>query len=300
MYVITGATGNSGHVVAQKLLTHGEKVRAIGRSAGRLELLTGLGAEPFVCDLTDRTALAKAFAGAEGVYAMVPPDTTAQDYRAHQDRVTDALAAAVAESKVTHVVTLSSVGADKSDKTGPVVGLHLLENKLNQISGLNVLHLRAGYFMENTLAQIGIIKAMGMVAGPLRGELELPLIATRDIGEAAGERLIRLDFSGPQTRELLGQRDVSMAEVAGIIGRAIGRPHLTYMRVPNEQVRESLIQMGMSKSTANLILEMSDALNSGHMAALEQRSPENTTPTSYEAFVKAEFVPRFLGRPATA
>jgi len=300
MYVVTGASGNSGHVVAEKLLARGQKVRVIGRSAERIQLLTALGAEPFVCDLTDRAALAKAFASAQGVYAMVPPDMAAPDYRAHQDRVTDALAAAIAEATVKHVVTLSSFGADKAEKTGPVVGLHLFEKKLNQIPGLNVLHLRAGYFMENTLAQIGIIKSMGVTAGPLRAELELPMIATRDIGAAAAERLLPLDFTGSQTRELQGQRDISMAEAAGIIGRAIGRPHLSYIRVPNADVRATFIQMGMSESTADLMLEMTDAINAGKMAALEKRSAENTTPTSYETFVKAEFVPRFLGKPATA
>ncbi len=300
MYVVTGATGNSGHVVAGYLLSRGKKVRAIGRSEERLQPLAARGAEPFVCDLADAAALAKAFAGAEGVYAMIPPKMDAENYRAHQDHIAAAIAAALAESRVKHVVSLSSFGADKNEKTGPVVGLHIMEEKLNQIPGLNVLHVRAGYFMENTLAQIGIIKLLGVTAGSLRPELEIPMIATRDIAAFAAERLARLDFSGAQTQELLGERDISMAEVAGIIGRAIGRPHLSYMRVPNEQVVEALTQMGASKSTADLMIQMSDAMNAGHMAALEKRSKENSTPTSYETFVKEEFAPRFLGKPVAA
>jgi uncharacterized protein YbjT (DUF2867 family) len=300
MYVVTGASGNSGHVVAERLLKAGKKVRAIGRSAERLQRLAKQGAEPFICDVTGRAALAKAFAGAEGVYAMVPPDESAEDYRANQDQITDALAAALTQAKVTHVVSLSSFGADKAAGTGPVVGLHDLENKLNQVPGLHVLHIRAGYFMENTLAQIGIIKAMGLMAGPLRAELKLPMIATRDIGAAAAERLLRLDFDGHRTAELLGERDVTMAEVAGIVGRAIGKPGLTYSQLPNEQVHGAMMQMGMSKSIADLIIEMAGALNSGHMAALEPRSPANTTATSYETFVTEMFLPRFKGIPATA
>jgi uncharacterized protein YbjT (DUF2867 family) len=300
MYVVTGATGHSGHIVAQRILKAGRKVRAIGRSAERLRFLAALGAEPCICALEDRAALTKALAGVEGVYAVVPPDMAAEDYRAHQDRITDALAAALAESKVKYVVTLSSVGADKAEGTGPVVGLHLFEEKLNRIPGLSSLHLRAGYFMENTLAQIGIIKDMGVAAGPLRAELELPMVATRDIAAAAADRLLRLDFSGSQTQELLGQRNISMAEVAGIIGRAIGRPHLGYTQLPVEQVRRAFVQMGMSNSVVELMLEMSDALNTGHMAAIETRSAENTTPTWYETFVKEEIVPRFLGKPVAA
>jgi uncharacterized protein YbjT (DUF2867 family) len=300
MYVVTGASGNSGHVVAEKLLKAGRKVRTIGRSAERLERLAAQGAEPFICDVTDRVALAKAFAGAEGVYAMVPPDETAQDYRANQDRVTNALARALTEAKVKHVVSLSSFGADKAEGTGPVVGLHELEKELNQIPGINVLHLRAGYFMENTFPQIGTIKAMGVMAGPLHAELNLPMIATRDIGTAAADRLLRLDFTGQRTAELQGERDITMAEVAGIVGQAIGKPALAYLQLPNDQVHKAMIQMGMSNSIADLIIEMAGAINSGHMAALENRSPANTTPTSYEAFVSESFLPRFKGVSAKA
>jgi uncharacterized protein YbjT (DUF2867 family) len=134
------------------------------------------------------------------------------------------------------VVTLSSIGADKTEKTGPVVGLHYLEQQLNGIEQLNVLHLRASYFMENTLAQIGIIRNTGMTVGPLRPDLKLPMIATRDIGEAAASALLNLDFRQKQTRELLGQRDINMSEVAQIIGKKIGKPDLRYTQAPDEQV----------------------------------------------------------------
>ena len=103
------------------------------------------------------------------------------------------------------MVTLSSIGADKTEKTGPVVGLHDLEQQLNGIEQLNVLHLRVqATLMENTLAQIGIIRGTGMTVGPLRPDLKLPMIATRDIGEAAVSALLKLDFRQKKTRELLG------------------------------------------------------------------------------------------------
>jgi uncharacterized protein YbjT (DUF2867 family) len=300
MYAITGATGNSGHVIVEKLLKAGKKVRAIGRSAENLKKLAALGAEPFVGSLEDRAAIAKAFAGVEGVYAMIPPVTGGEDYRAQQDRVSDSLSAAIAEAKVKHVVVLSSFGAGKTEGTGPVVGLHLLEEKLKRIAGLNVLNLRAGYFMENTLAQIGIIQTMGFAAGPLRADLKLPLIATRDIGAAAADALQRLDFNGSQVRELHGQRDVTMTEAAAIIGSGIGKPGLGYVHAPDDQVRAAMLGMGASANLIDLILEMAAALNRGHMAMLEKRTQQNTTPTSFETFVKEEFAPRFQGKPASA
>jgi uncharacterized protein YbjT (DUF2867 family) len=298
MYVVTGATGHTGNVVAKSLLTKGENVRVIGRNADRLKALAEKGAEPFAADLTDTASVTKAFARAKAVYVMMPPNLGSPDFRAFQNRVTDAIAAAVQRAGVTHAVTLSSIGADKPDKTGPVVGLHYLEQQLNRIDRLNVLHLRAGYFMENTLAQVGIIRTTGMAVGPLRPDLKLPMIATRDIGEAAANALLSLDFHKEQTRELLGQRDISMAEVAQIIGRAIGKPNLQYTQASDEQVRAALIQLGMSSNMADLILEMSAALNSGYMRALEQRSAQNTTPTSYETFAADEFVPLYEGKSA--
>jgi uncharacterized protein YbjT (DUF2867 family) len=300
MYVVIGASGNTGHVVAESLLEAGKQVRVVGRSADRLQRLAAKGAEPCICDLTDRLALAKAFSGAEGVYAMIPPNATSRDYRAAQDRVTDSIAAALEQSEVEYVVALSSFGADKKDKTGPVAGLHYLEQRLGEIASLNALYLRPGYFMENTLAQIGIIKAMGAAAGPLRGDLELPMIATQDIGEYAADALLGLEFSGHTTHELLGERDLTMAEAAAIIGRAIDNPGLSYMQLPPSQVRAAFVEMGMSENIADLILEMADALNSGHMAALEERSETNTTPTSYETWVDDEFIPRFTAKSTSA
>jgi len=293
MYVITGASGHTGTVAAKTLLARGHSVRVLGRNAEHLRPLTSKGAEQFLCDLTDTARLTKAFEGAQAVYALIPPNLKDNDYRGFQDRVSDAISAAVAASKVKFVVTLSSFGADKADNTGPVVGLHNLEWKLNLIQDVNVLHLRPGYFMENTLAQVGAIKAFGTGMGPLRSELRIPMIATRDVGVAAAEALLQLDFKGKQTRELLGQRDLTMPEAMTIIGKAVGKPDLGYVQAPDEQFEAAVVQMGFSQNTAELILEMAHAMNSGHMIALEPRSARNTTPTTFETFVEEEFVPAF-------
>ncbi len=296
MYVVLGATGNTGSVVAKTLLAKGEKVRVVGRNAARLEPFVKKGAEAFAADATDAAALARAFAGARAAYALIPPDLANPDYRAYQERVSDALAAAFKQAGVSHAVVLSSIGVDKPDKTGPVVSLHKLEKKLNAIANLNALHLRAGYFMENLLPQVGVIQNFGIVGGPLRADLPLPMIATQDIGAVAADALLKVDFRGKQTRELQGQRDVSYAEAAKIIGKAIGRPELGYVQLPAAQLKPAFLQMGMSESMADLLLEMAEALNSGYMRALEPRSPGNTTPTSIETFIAEEFVPRFQGK----
>jgi uncharacterized protein YbjT (DUF2867 family) len=213
--------------------------------------------------------------------------------------VQEALATAVEKNGVKYAVLLSSVGADKAEKTGPIVGLHRFEERLNRISGLNVLHLRAAYFMENTLGQAEAIQQMGYAAGPLRPEVKFPSIAATDIGAFAGDALLRLDFTGKQVQELLGQRDISYAEITRIIGKAIGKPDLNYVTLTREQFRGALIKhLGMAEAGANLMAEMAESLDSGYIHPMEARSPRNTTPTSYETFVAEKFLPRYRGKAA--
>jgi uncharacterized protein YbjT (DUF2867 family) len=300
MYVVTGATGHTGSVISKKLLALGKKVRVVGRSAERLSSLVSLGAEPFVGDITDKEAVAKAFTGAQAAYVMIPPDLANPDYPAYQDKVTDAVASGLENGALADVVVLSSFGADKPDKTGPIAGLHRMEERLKRISGLNALFLRAGYFMENTLAQAAVIQQMGATAGPLKPDLKIAMIATRDIGAFAADALLGLDFRGYQTQEVLGERDLTMAEATSLIGKEVGKPDLHYRQITYDQFRQVLMQMGASQSIADLFVEMSEALNSGHVRALEARSHRNTTPTSYEQFVREEFVPAYQATAAGA
>lgn len=293
MHVVIGASGNTGHIVATSLLTRGEKVRVVGRNSAHLQPLTAKGAEPFVADVTDAGALTKAFQGADSAYVMIPPNITSKDPLGYANRVSDAIAAAVKNSGTRNVVALSSIGAELSSGSGPVVGLHNLEQKLNQISSANVLFLRAGSFMENTLPQVNAIRQMGVVGDSVRADLKLPMIATRDIGAAAADALLHPNVRGKQTRELLGQRDLAYNEVAAIIGKAIGKPDLKYVQLPDDQFRGVLVQMGMSETMANLLVEMTQALNDGKMRALESRTSQNTTPTSYESFAAEVFVPAY-------
>jgi uncharacterized protein YbjT (DUF2867 family) len=249
MYVVLGASGNTGHVVANNLLAAGQKVRVVGRNSAHLQPLAAQGAETFIADVTDAAALAKAFHQADAAYVMIPPNPASTDPVGYSGRVSDAIAAAVQSAGTKNVVALSSIGADKASGTGPVLGLHNLEEKLNQISSTNVLHLRAGYFMENTLPQANAIRQAGNVVTPLRPDLKLSMIATRDIGAAATQALLHPSVHGKQTRELLGQRDLTYTEVATIIGPAIGKPGLKYVQLPDDQFRAVLVQMGMSTNS---------------------------------------------------
>jgi uncharacterized protein YbjT (DUF2867 family) len=296
MYVILGASGNTGSIIANSLLSAGKKVRVVGRDAGRLKLFVDRGAEAFTADMSDAAALTKAFTGARAAYLMLPPAKS----REEQERDSDGIARAVKESGLRYAVHLSSYGAQVEKGAGPVSGLHSSEQKLNAIKDLNVLHLRAAYFMENNLAAIGMIHGMGIFGNALLPDLKIPMAATRDVGDYAAQRLLHLDFSGKQTRELLGERDLSMTEATAVIARGIGRPDLRYQQFPYDQVQQALTQLGVPPKGAAMYIEMYKSINAGVLVPLEPRSPANTTPTSFERFVQDVFAAAYRGKAPSA
>lgn len=293
MYVVTAATGQVGGGVAGELLARGAPVRAVARSASKLAALRSQGAEVVVADVGDAAALAEAFAGAEAVFTLIPPNLTAPDLRAHQRRVSEAYATAITRSGVTYVVNLSSVGAQLASGAGPISGLAENERRLAALPGLNVLHLRSAFFMENFLVNVGLIAAQKINGYPLASNHAIAMIATRDVITGAADRLVARDFTGSSTRELLGTRDLTPNELTAIMGRAIGEPKLAYVPFPYADAEAAMTQMGMSSDNARMVIEMTRGLNEGRIAPLEARSTANTTATSCEEFAALVFAPAY-------
>ncbi len=291
IYAVMGATGQVGRALAEDLLRRGHAVRAIGRDAGRLSALTAAGARAHPAPFDDWRPLADAFRGASGVFSLIPPAYDADDYGAYQDRVGDAFTIAVRRGAVTHVVNLSSVGADQRDGTGPIAGLHRHEQRLGAIAGLHVLHLRPNYFMENLLAALRGIKASGVHADALRADLPLAMVATRDIAALAAEQLDGLAFRGQSVLELHGPRQVTMAEATAVLGRAIGKPDLRYVQASYADAEQAMIGDGMKPSLAGQLVEMARALNEGRVASRAPAASQRQGKTALEdlapAFAKA-------------
>jgi uncharacterized protein YbjT (DUF2867 family) len=145
-----------------------------------------------------------------------------------------------------------------------------------------------------------MIHHMGIFGNALLPDLKLPMIATRDVGNYAAQRLLALDFSGNQTSELLGERDLSMTEVAAVIARGIAKPDLRYQQFPYEQVQQVLTQLGVPPKGAAMYIEMYKAINAGVLVPLEPRSKKNTTPTSIEQFVQDAFATAYQGKAPSA
>jgi uncharacterized protein YbjT (DUF2867 family) len=296
MYVITGANSRTGSRIARHLLQQGKSVRVIGRSAERLQDLVALGAQAFVAEPTDASALTRAFDGAEAAWIMLQPNYVidSPDFRGFQDSVVAALSAALDASSISHVVALSSWGAGLAAGNGPVAGLHALEQMLASHSKLHVLNLRAGYFMENTLPFVDAILAESMVLSPFRGDLMLPLIATEDVAQAGADHLLALDFTGQQALELHGAKNLSLLDVTRIIGDAIGQPELPFRQIDEPAFAQSLRAAGASKNIIGLMTEVVAGMNSGLIRTEQPRSAQSTGSVRYEDFMREVLLPKLV------
>lgn len=285
MITVLGATGHTGRRIATALLDAKEEVRAFGRSKERMKDLAARGAEIVVGDVADAQALLRAFRGAHAVYALVPSDTKSPGLRQSQDRTGAAIAEAVRGSGVGKLVFLSSLGAELPSGTGPIAGLHAQEQKLRALDGVDVLALRPTYFFENHLSTLDLIRGQGINGGAIAPDVAFPMIATRDIADAAVEALRRRDWTGFTVRELLGPRDLTMREATRILGARLGKPDLPYVQFPEADFIGAMVGMGVAKDAAEQYAEMSRAINEGKVRSVEGRGPTNTTRTTFEEFV---------------
>lgn len=296
MITILGATGHVGGHLVRMLKTGGEKLRLVARSADGLRPLVGRRAEAMAGDARDMEFLVKAFQGSAAVFTLIPPDPVAADFNLYADQIGESIARALEIVRIDHVVNLSSVGADLPAGTGPIAALHRQEVRLNRVPGLNVLHLRAAYFMENLLMNIGLIRSRGVNGGALRGDLKMAMIATNDIAVFAAERLLRRDFTGSAIQALLGKEDLTPGEATMTIGIKIGKPNLPYIAFSYDDAEKSMVQAGLSPDMSRLYVEMSRAFNEGRIQL--KRSAKSTTPTSFTEFCDQVFVPLYMGKKA--
>jgi uncharacterized protein YbjT (DUF2867 family) len=284
MITIMGATGHTGKKITEALLKAGERVRALGRSENKLAELKRAGAETLAGDTNDAAFLTKAFRGANAVYTLLPTDPHVPDFRAEQDRQGEAIVKAIRESGVRYVVALSSVGAELSEGTGVIAGLHAQEQRLKKIESINVLLLQPVSFFENFYSSLPLIKQEGINGDSVEADLAVPMVATRDIADTAAKALKTRDWEGVVVRELLGPRDLSYSEATRILGERIGKPDLQYVQFSYDDQARALVQAGFSETFANLYVEMTRAFNDGTIKP--HRTAENTTPTRFEDFAR--------------
>jgi uncharacterized protein YbjT (DUF2867 family) len=283
MITVLGASGNTGGRVVRRLRETGETVRVVGRDAARLADAAAHGAEPCTADITDRAALTAALRGADAAYVLMPLDVTAPGYRAQQEQVGTAIAAALADAAVPRVVALSSLGAERARGTGFLETLHEQEQRLAALDA-RVLFLRPGLFFESFLPSLDAMLATGVHHDTVDPEVALPMVATADVGDAAAAAL--RDPGATGIRELLGPEDLTVPDAVARLGAVLGRPGLRYERLPDEVMRTVLVEVGLPPDLADENLAMNAAFNRGDVGSLAGRGPATSTPTTLEDWAR--------------
>jgi uncharacterized protein YbjT (DUF2867 family) len=268
MFVVAGVTGNVGSVVAQELLSKGEKVKVIVRDAAKGAEWSKKGAEVAIGTLEDAAFLTGALKGAEGFFTLLPPNYKVSGFYAFQRKTADSIASAVKANSVPHVVILSSIGADLEAGTGPIRGLHYLEKVLNA-TGTKLTAVRAGYFQENVGNSLAPAKSAGIFPNMTpSADYPMPMIATRDIGLLAAHELLFpsaksdiIDLQGPA---------YSIRQVAEKLGAAIGKK-LQVVDVPPAAQAGAMVQAGFSQELAEIFAEMNAGFSSGKVRPVGDR-----------------------------
>ncbi|MET0335331.1 MAG: NAD(P)H-binding protein [Rhizobacter sp.] len=290
MYVLLGSSGQITSQLARRLLAAGHPVRVVGRQGGALAALREAGAQTAIGDPSDAAFLERAFAGATAVYTMTPPCYGEPDMHAAQSHIGEAVVEALARARVRRVVNLSSIGAELPAGTGPIVGLHDQEQRLNALAGTEVLHLRPGSFMENTFAALATLAAGEPLMGMEAADVPIPMVATRDIAAVAAHELVTPRHTGVLL--LHAARHATMREVAGAIGAATGRPDLPYVQVPAADMKAALRAEGFSADSADQLEQLARWLSTGGVASIAA-GPALEQPTRLEDFAREVFAPAF-------
>ncbi len=265
-YVVTGGAGHISGIVAEKLLAAGKDVTVVGRSAENLKSLTEKGAKAAIGSLEDAQFVKQTFADADVVYTMIPPNFVTNDYRAYQQKVGRNYYEAIKGSKITHIVNLSSVGVQLTDRAGVINGAADFEALLSTLTNVHVKNLRPGFFFYNLFSQIPTIKAFGVAGNNYEGTITLPIVDTADIAEVAVEELLELGFTGKSFRYIASE-EMTGNQIATILGTAIGKPDLKWVYVLDEQLKAGMLQGGLTETMANGFVQLGQGVQSGELLA---------------------------------
>ena len=259
MYAIMGITGRVGGAVAAALLAKGNEIRAIVRSSSKGSAWAKRGAEVAVADSLDTPALARAFRGVAGVFVMTPPEFAPSPGFPESAAIVGAIRSALAEAMPPKIVGLSSIGAQHDHGIGLLHKLYVLERQLGQLS-MPCTFLRPGWFMENAAWDVEPARQRGEFESFLQPvERPVPMVATADVGRVAAELLLE-EWTGRRIVELEGPERVSPKDVAGALGRALGRD---VVAKPVAHERWASIFESQGTSWPEPRVEMLDAFNSG-------------------------------------
>jgi uncharacterized protein YbjT (DUF2867 family) len=290
MIVITTPTGLIGHQVLDHLLDSGQALRVIARDPSRLapqvrervERVEGSHADPDVVD--------EAFAGADAVFWLAPPDPRAESVEAAFLDFTRPAAEAFKHHQVKRVVGISALGRGTpwAVHAGYVSG-SLAMDDLIASTGVSYRALTNPSFIDNILRQTDAIKHQGKFFSPISGDRQLPAVATRDTAAVATRLLLDETWSGVEEVPVLGPEDLSFNHMAEIMSQVLGTP-VRFQQIPFQAYKARFVEFGMSEAMAQGMTDMAAAKNEGLDNAVK-RTTENSTPTSFRQWCEEVLKP---------
>jgi uncharacterized protein YbjT (DUF2867 family) len=291
MIVITTPTGNIGSQVLRDLVSSDEPIRVIARDPGRLTPETRERVEVVPGSHSDSAVVNKAFAGADSVFWLVPPDPRAASVEAAYVDFTGPASQAFRAQGVKRVVGISALGRGTpwASKAG-LATASLAMDDLIASSGVSYRPLTMPSFMDNLLRQAESITKDGMFSLPINGDRKLPSVATRDIAGAAALRLRDHSWNGVASVPVLGPEDLSYNDMARMLSDVLGRP-VRFEQISFEAYKARLLARGMSDAMAQGNVDMWIAKNHGIDNAVT-RTAESSSPTSFRDWAQQAFRPR--------
>jgi NAD(P)H dehydrogenase (quinone) len=261
MYAITGITGNVGGAVARTLLAEGKPVRAVVRDAAKGRAWADLGCEVAIAEMEDAAALARAFAGAQGVFVLPPSNFDPTPGFPEARAVIDAVRQSLVAAQPARVICLSTVGAQAA-QPNLLSQRTLMEEALATLP-LPVTFLRPAWFLDNLAWDIAQAREQGVLSSFLQPlDRAVPMVAAADVGRVAAELLVQ---AGAIERivELEGPERVSPNAIAAALSQALGRP-VQAQAVP----RETWGALFRSQGTQDPMprIQMLDGFNEGWIA----------------------------------
>jgi len=259
--IITGSLGNISRPLSTQLAAKGHNLTVISSDSNKAEQIKSIGATPAIGSITDEQFLTETFTGADVVYLMIPTDFSAPDIKENIASVGRHYANAAKTAGVKKIVMLSSLGAHLPEGTGPIAGIHRAEQILRQLEGVDLLVLRPSYFYNNFYADIDMVKHAGIMGSNFGPDKPLVMVDPDDIAAIATE-YIEKGFDGQKVVYIGGDKR-TLAEVATVIGKAIGKPELPWVEFTDEQAYDGMRGAGLPEDIAKNYVEMGTAIRSG-------------------------------------
>jgi uncharacterized protein YbjT (DUF2867 family) len=293
MIVITTPTGRIGHQLLQHLLRHDEPLRVIVRDPARLPANVHDRAEIVPGSHGDPTVVDRAFAGADSVFWVAPPDPHAPTLDAVYAEFARPACEALTRHRVQHVVGVSALGRGVSDHAGHVTATFALDDLIAS-TGVAYRALTLPSFMDNLLGQLEPIAAQGLFFSAIAPDRRLPLVATADIAAVAAGLLVDRGWSGSDSVPVLGPGDLSHDEMAQIMSEVLGTS-VRYRQISIDAFRRRLQERGLSDAIVQGMVEMMVAKDAG-LDNAEPRTPQATSPTSFRQWCAEVLAPAVQAR----